>query len=220
MGERKIVKHIFCDCCGQELMPELDMDYRVAFYDREERKQKTVLHLCEKDIKKVRYMKFVPQKNCRIRKVPKWYNVIEYNAGKQKSLFQIPEWNLDQILAINNAKKTLFTIEGKVYYTKEHVLGLVDGSIKTKGKTPEQWLFEFVQKLYNRQTTDEKAKYETKWHNNVGFNKPDAQFMSAMARLTFEGKELVGDQLPTLQKRFIKYAEQVANLVNEENGVE
>ena len=41
-----------------------------------------------------------------------------------------------------------------------------------------------------------------------------------MARLTFEGKELVGDQLPTLQKRFTKYAEQVANLINEENRVE
>ena len=214
-----MAKRIFCDCCGKELLQELDMNYNIIFYDRQEKTSKTVLRLCETDVKKVRTMKFVPQKNCRIRTLPKWYNVVEHNAGKQKSLFQVPEWNLDQILAINNSKKTLFTVEGKVYYTKEYVLSLVDGSIKTKIDL-DKWLINFNQGLYNMQTSDEKAKYATKWHNNVGYNKPDAQFMSAMARLSFEGKELSYDQIATLRKKFKKYAEQVANIINEKNGIE
>ena len=215
MKDRKV----FCDCCGNELMLALNMDYNIAFYDRKEKKQKTVLHLCDKDVKKVRTMKFVPQTNCRIRKVPNWYNVIEYNAGKQKSLYQIPEWNLEQILAINNRKKTLFTVEGKVYYTKEYVLSLLDGSKKTDFRTPDEWYIYFNQLVFNKQTSDEKSKYETKWHNNVGFNKPDAKLMSAMARLTFEGKELSEDQMQILRDRLPKYAEQIANLVNEGNEV-
>lgn len=207
----------FCDCCGKEIMKK-ELQYNIVFYNRTTKHQKTELHLCLDDVKKVRNMKFVPEKNCRKRKIPVFYNIIEMHLRLQKSLYQIPEWNLDQIRSINvKDPKKLFLSNGKRYYTKEYVLSLIDPAIN---KNADKALIEFVQKLFNKQTDDEKKKYETKYHNNVGFNKPDAKFMSAMARLTFEGKELSESQLEVTRKRFIKYAEQVANLINDENEIE
>ena len=207
----------FCDCCGKEITRK-DLQYGIVFYNRTTKHQKLELHLCENDVKKVRNMKFVPEKNCRKRKIPDFYNVMEMHLGLQKSLYQIPEWNLDQIRSINiKDPKKLFLSNGKRYYTKEYILSLIDPAIN---KNADKALIEFVQKLFNKQTDDEKKKYETKYHNNVGFNKPDAKFMSAMARLTFEGKELSESQLEVTRKRFIKYAEQVANLINDENEIE
>ena len=220
------MRRFFCDCCGKEITNK-ELQYGVVFYNRTLKQQKLELHLCGTDIKKVRNMKFVPQKNCKIRKVPNFYNIIEMHLGLQKSLYQIPEWNLDQIRSINvKDPKKLFLENGKRYYTKEYILSLIDGSIHYKWngyvwdkEKSDQKLMEFVQKLFNKQTDDEKNKYETKWRNNVGFNKPDAKFMSAMARLSFEGKPLSDKQIEVTRARFIKYAEQVANLLNEENEI-
>lgn len=208
----------FCDCCGKEITKK-DLQYGIVFYNRTTKKQKIELHLCENDVKKVKNMKFVPQKNCRIRKIPSFYNIIETHMGFSKSLYQIPEWYLDQIRSINvKDPKKLFLSNGKRYYTKEYILSLIDPVVNPENA--DKRLLEFVQKLFNKQTDDEKSKYETKWHNNVGFNKPDAKFMSAMARISFEGKELSPAQLETTRKRFYKYAEQVANLLNDENEIE
>lgn len=208
----------FCDCCGKEITKK-ELQYGIVFYNRTTKHQKMELHLCLDDVKKVRNMKFVPEKNCRKRKVPDFYNIMEMHLGLQKSLYQVPEWNLDQIRSINvKDPKKLFLSNGKRYYTKEYILSLVDPAINHKNA--DYRLMEFVQKLFNKQTDDEKSKYETKWHNNVGFNKPDAKFMSAMARISFEGKELSPSQLDVTRKRFYKYAEQVANLINEENEIE
>lgn len=208
---------VFCDCCGKEITTK-GKQYGIVFYDRKEKTQKIQLHLCEDDVKKVRNMKFVPMKNVRIRTVPKFFNIKETHLGKEKSLYVIPEWNLAQILSVKHIdNRNLFTEDGKRYYTPEYILSCVDGSIKSV--TPDEKLMQFVQKLYEKQTDDEKAKYETKWHNNIGFNKSDAKFMSAMARESFAKgwKSLSEKQLAEVRRRFTKYATQVSDLLNEES---
>ena len=210
------MRRFFCKCCGKEITTS-SKRYTIKFYDRKEKKTETIMHLCEDDIKKVRNMKFVPEKNVRIRTIPKFFNIIETHEGKEKSLYMIPEWNLKQIHSVAHAdNKNLFLENGKRYWTPEYVISLVDGSIKSV--TPNEKLMQFVQKLYEKQTEDEKAKYETKYHNNRGFNKPDAKFMSAMARVSFEKgwQALSEEQINKVRKIFMKYAEQVADIMNEE----
>ena len=211
------IRRFFCDCCGKEITTE-ELRYNVAFYNKKEKKQKTMLHLCEIDMKKVRNMKFVPQKNVRLKKMPEFYNIVECHMGKEKSLYVVTAWNLDQILLTMDRKDPtkLFCENGKRYYTKEYVLGRIDGSIKPEEK--DETLMKYVQLLFNKQTIEEKAKYETKFHNNVGFNKPDAKFLSAMARESFAKgyASLSPAQIDETKRRFKKYAEQVADLLNEE----
>ena len=209
------MRRFFCDCCGMEITSK-EKQYGVVFYNKSEKTSKTVLHLCGTDIKKVRNMKFVPMKKVRVRKIPTFYNVIESHLGKDKALYMIPEWSLDQILSVNHKDpRNLFTEDGKRYYTAEYIISTIDGSIDKEYATEN--LMKYVQLLFNRQTDDEKAKYETKHHNNVGFNKPDAKFMSAMARESFnKGWSSLSDkQIEVVKDRFIKYAEQVANIMNE-----
>lgn len=211
------MRRFFCDCCGKDITKK-ENRYNVALYDRTNKTTKTVLHLCAVDIKKVRNLKLIPQKNVRLRKTPNFYNVIESHLDKEKSLYILPSWNVDQLLSIDMKDPTkLKTEDGYVYYTKEYILSRVDGSYKPEDA--HKHLIEWTQLLYNHQTEDEKKDYKTKHHNNRGFNKSDAKFMSAMAKVAFDKSSdtLSEKQWAQLLKMFTKYAEQVANILNEEN---
>lgn len=215
------MRRFFCDCCGMEITAK-ERQYGIVFYDRTECTQKIELHLCEKDVKKVRQMRFAPMKNVRVRTIPKFYNIIETHMGRQVSLYQIPEWNLDQIRSVNHKDpKRLFTVDGKRYYTPEFILSRVDGSIEPE--FADKQLMGYVFLLYCKQTGDERKDYTTKWHNNRGFNKPDAKFMSAMAKVYFDNSEkehpLTEKQLEEVRRRFPKYAEQVADILNDEDVI-
>lgn len=206
------MRRFFCDTCGKEITTE-EKRYNIALFNRATKKQKTILHLCETDVKKVRNMKYIPKKNCRVRKIPTFYNVVESHCGKDKSLYIITDWNIDQLQSINTKDPTkLYLEDGRRYFTKEYVLALVD----SKNIEGDIHLMHYTQLLFKKQTNDEKAKYETKYHNNVGFNKSDAKFMSAMARESFNKgiESLSANQIDTVRKRFTKYAEQVANILN------
>jgi len=207
------MRRFFCNCCGKELGD--DNKHRVVLRDRMEKKDKTALYLCEKDVRLVEKMKFIPYTNVRERRIPKFFNVkVAYPGGKEKTLYVVPEWNIPQINALDKTDKTkLFTRDGHIYYTPEYVLMTIDREdIGTKK------LLEWIRLLFTKQTDDEKKEYKTKWHNNQGFNKPDAQFMSAMARVSFDKSDeaLSEKQLEVVRKRFRKYAAQVADLLNDQ----
>ncbi len=211
------MRRFFCDTCGKDITDKVNR-YNVAIYNRSVKTTETKLHLCADDIKKVRNMKLIPMANVRVRKSPDFYNVVESHLGKEHSLYILPEWNIKQLESLNKKDMTkLRTAEGNIYYTKEYILSRVDGSVK-----PEQAkhrLVEWTQLLFKHQTEDEKKNYETKYHNNRGFNKPDARFMSAMAKVAFDkGEDALSDkQVDQMFKLFTKYAEQVADILNEEN---
>ena len=215
------MQRFFCDCCGQEITSK-ERRYGIVFYNRKEKTQKLELHLCPTDIKKVRQMRFAPMKNVRVRTIPTFYNIIETYMDKSTSLYQIPEWNLDQIRSVcHKDPRKLFTEDGKRYYTPEYILSKVDGSIEPD--KADESLMNYVYLLYCKQTSDERAEYRTKWHNNKGFNKSDSKFMSGMAKYYFdhhnEKNPMSEKQLAEIRRRFRKYVEQVANILNEEDLV-
>lgn len=211
------MRRFFCDCCGKDITVKANR-YNVSLFNRTTKTSETKLHLCADDIKKVRNMKLVPMSNVRIRRIPEFYNVVVSHLNKSESVYILPEWNVTQLESLNRKDPTkLRTADGNIYYTKEYILSRVDGSVK-----PEQAkhrLIEWTQLLFKHQTEDEKKNYETKYHNNRGFNKPDAKFMSAMARVAFDrGEDALSDkQIAQMYKMFTKYAEQVADILNEES---
>lgn len=212
------MRRFFCSCCGKEITDEYN---RVVIRNKQGKsKDETILRLCEDDKKLVERIKLIPQKNVRIRTLPQWYNVKLVHCEKgskdvEKTLYMIPEWNLDQLYALSKADRTkLRTVNGDIFYTKELVL------LKTAGddELSIKFLLKCLRLLYMKQTEDEKKEYKTKWHNNVGFQKADAKFLTIFAKITYDKSDdaLSPKQLEIVRKRFKKYAEQAANLLNEE----
>jgi hypothetical protein len=204
----------FCDHCGCEITTDSDR-YNVIFRDRTEKTDKTEMHLCAADIKLVNKMKFAPCRATRSRKEPKWFNIKVAHLGKENTLYMIPDYQTVQVLNLKHEglHKPLRKYNGMMYWTKEEVLYTINHTELAKTQ-----LLAWNRMLFQKQTEDEKKDYETKHHNNVGFNKSDAKFMSAMAKITFDKSDdaITDAQYETLKNRFTKYAQQVADLLNEE----
>lgn len=207
-------RRMFCDCCGREITIDSER-YNVILRDRAEKKDNKILQLCVDDVKTVRRMKFAPSKCVRVRKLPKFYNVKISHLGKEESIYVVPDY---QAMQICNLKKIwsaskLIGSDGRQYFTKEYILYHIES-----GADARKNLLEWNRLLFTKQTEDEKKEYKTKWHNNAGYNQSDAKFMSAMAKITFDKSDdaITDAQYETLKKRFKKYAQQVADLLNEE----
>jgi hypothetical protein len=68
--------------------------------------------------------------------------------------------------------------------------------------------------IYARQTADEKQSHVTKHTNNVGFNKPDSNYCTYLAKWCLKGKSLSGKHLQQGRARVLKYAGQLAAIAN------
>ncbi len=206
-------RRMFCDCCGREITTDSER-YTVILRDRTEKKDKKILQLCADDIKLVRRMKFTPNKCVRSRKTPKFYTVKISHLGKEESIYIVPDYQAMQICNLKKiwAASKLIGSDGRQYFTKEYILYNIES-----GKDARKNLLAWNRLLFTKQTEDEKKEYKTKWHNNAGYNQADAKFMSAMAKITFDKSDdaLTDAQYETLKKRFVKYAQQVADLLNE-----
>jgi hypothetical protein len=77
------------------------------------------------------------------------------------------------------------------------------------------WVERAIVAIYNRQTADEKGTEQTRWQNGVGFNGPDAHYMSYLARWILSGRHLSGKHLERGRKRVLKYAGQLAEIAND-----
>lgn len=99
-------------------------------------------------------------------------------------------------------------------WTKTEILALLD--------TNPIFVERALIKLYNRQTSDEKATQDTKHTNNRGFNGGDAKLMSKFAQWVLngkakgipEGKLLSEKQRALTVKRIKKYAGQLVEEAN------
>jgi len=70
-------------------------------------------------------------------------------------------------------------------------------------------------KLYERQTSDEKASESTVHLNGVGFNSVDSKLLSSLARWYLShGNTLTRKQMTLARKMIIKYAGQLAGVAN------
>lgn len=207
-------RRMFCSYCGREITTDSER-YNVILRDRTEKKDQKILQLCADDIKIVRRMKFTPNRCVRTRKLPKFFTVKISHFGKEESLYIVPDYQAMQICElkkIGSASK-LIGSDGRQYFTKEYILHHIEF-----GDDARKNLLAWNRLLFTKQTEDEKKEYKTKWHNNSGYNQSDAKFMSAMAKITFDKSDdaITDAQYETLKKRFRKYAQQVADLLNEE----
>ena len=76
-----------------------------------------------------------------------------------------------------------------------------------------------LMKLYEYQTEDEKKDASAHEHNGVGFNKYDAEILSSFAQAYKKFGRLTANQLTLARKRIMKYAKQLVNIANYEQGV-
>lgn len=87
--------------------------------------------------------------------------------------------------------------------------------IGTLIQTNDKVLYGALKKLYNEQTSDEKAVGETKHNNGVGFNGADSKFMSSVAEFMIKRGFLTDKQKYCVRKRLVKYTKQLTRLANE-----
>lgn len=103
---------------------------------------------------------------------------------------------------------------------------LTKDELLEKLATDERWLHRGILAIYERQTTDEKQREETKHQNGIGFNGPDAKFMSKMAQqilLWQAGKwkyrfPMSPRQQAAARNRIRKYAGQLLRIVEEKQA--
>lgn len=65
--------------------------------------------------------------------------------------------------------------------------------------------------IYSRQLEDEKFFEHTRHFNLMGFNKPDADILSKVAKARLNHTELTEDQVAQIKSRMPKYARQIIN---------
>lgn len=87
-------------------------------------------------------------------------------------------------------------------------------AIRQRLQKSNHWVERAIVAIYNHQTADEKGTETTKWHNGVGFNGPDAGYMSYLARWILSGRHLSGKHLQQGRKRVLKYAGQLTEIAN------
>lgn len=90
------------------------------------------------------------------------------------------------------------------YYTKQQ---LIDG-LKRSLATNQDRANEALRKVYACQTAEERSKRKTIEDNDVGFNGPDAQYCSYLAR-GLEAGCLDDRELELIRKVMPKYARQL-----------
>lgn len=76
----------------------------------------------------------------------------------------------------------------------------------------DEFLLKCLVLLYRQQEQDEQDSHSTHHSNGKGFNKSDAQRLSAAAELHLEGN-LPVKWLPDIRTRILKYASQLTTLL-------
>ena len=102
-------------------------------------------------------------------------------------------------------------LAARVYiaYTK-HELELIE-FLRRKIETDDMWARHALIRIYQSQTSDEKAVQSTSYVNGVGFNGHDAQIMSSMYESYEKYGKLTPKQMAVVKKVMKKYAKQIFN---------
>lgn len=96
--------------------------------------------------------------------------------------------------------KELKTKKARIAYIKEMIA------------KSDKWAIAALTRIYQFQEESEKANRNTVVQNGVGFNSADADFMTAMAKLVIEKRNLTTNQMAIVKKGMPKYARQLENV--------
>ena len=81
--------------------------------------------------------------------------------------------------------------------------------IKDKLNTDNRWLLRGLLRIYQNQTPIEKSSYSSTEDNNIGFNKIDSRFLTAMSKRVSDNLSLSNEQIKAVRKTMLKYASQL-----------
>ena len=84
--------------------------------------------------------------------------------------------------------------------------------IREKLQTNQAWLERGVVAIFDKQTFVEQASEQTRELNGVGFNGPDASYLTYVAKWLLSGKHLSGNHLIKTRERMVKYAGQLERI--------
>lgn len=92
--------------------------------------------------------------------------------------------------------------------------GWTKDSIKQLLMDSDKAVMRGIVAIYNRQTDLEQSCDTTHDSNGVGFNGPDAPFLSSLAKQILDRGYLTGGQLEIARKKMLKYSRQLAEIAN------
>lgn len=81
--------------------------------------------------------------------------------------------------------------------------------LREKLSTDARWASRGLLRIYEYQTTDEKATQDTRHWNNVGFSGVDAEILSSFAEQLLKGRTLSEKQMAIVFRKMKKYARQL-----------
>lgn len=88
--------------------------------------------------------------------------------------------------------------------------------IRHRMELSNKWLIQGLMAIYKRQTDDERSSEVTKHENSVGFNGPDSNVLTRMAKW-YEQRGFLGkNQLAKCREKMLKYSGQLAKIANGE----
>ncbi len=188
-----------CDKCHTTLEPEEVYQIRIP-----KRKIADVCHDCLILVKRKKYpMPYIKtkrvylyrvfSKHMRSRKTETFYTLLKTQLEELESMF-------------STDKSDLHDRDGN------HIWSVYE--VRSCMENDDKFLFERLHDLISFQTLDERDAYETKYANNVGCNKPDSKFLTAMDKLLAEGKELTPKQIESVRARMSKYVRQLTTYIN------
>jgi len=204
------MKTHFCDCCGQQLTKE--DTHQISISERYTRHTEKILDLCATCAARVRHNRY-PVTKLR-RKAPTMYNVVErsYMDGKvhQETLYAIMATQLKTLFEFKTPEDKLLRVglDGKHFWTVSEVRRCLESD--------DKFLLDMCSKVCAYQAPREIAERRTIYANAVGFNHPDASFLTGMSALYKDKglKAFTVHQLEATRKLLTKYSKQITAILN------
>lgn len=204
----------YCHMCGSII--ERDEVKQIISKDWTTGRKEKLFDVCPDCASKIEKLR-LPPVNIKSRKKVKFYSVAisDFATRRSHKVYDVLSNQLDYIKSLevdlNKLKLTYKT--GSRLYTEFQV--------KKWLLLKRSNLLEGMYLLYQHQTDDEKKSRETKYANSVGFNKPDADFLSGMSRM-YEDRGagvFTKRQLKTIENKLLKYTKQITLYVNAEGMI-
>lgn len=201
----------YCHICGKLLdKPEVKQLYYKTWNTKKYVKLYDTCSTCMNNITNRRFKMPVIKKHTN----PQFHTIYmrERVDGRQKTtaLYEALDEHLDKLRSLEVAKDDLVlkTKFNKRFWTKGAMLKALEQD--------DKFLLEQCYKLYEYQTKQEQAERRTISGNAIGFNQPDAGFLTGMAQL-YKSKGLkafTANQIRGTRKRMYKYAAQLTLMAN------
>ena len=211
-------KFYYCHVCGALL--EKSEVKQIIVRSWTTRKRNKLFDVCDKCANQIEHMVFKPVsfkkhnnisyytvsiKDFETRKSHKVYDILEQQLNAIKDL----EADINELRLVHKSGSRLYT----------------EFQVKKWLCLRRSNLLEGMYLLYLHQTEDEQKNRETKYANSVGFNKPDAAFLTGMSRI-YEERVLKNNepiqsvytrkQFAAIKERILKYTKQLTLYVNAE----